>query len=153
MDWRAHVFVNQLGDSWRFREELTVSEQRELRWRMLANYYGFWVSKVLHVWICYKAFRVGMFAASTAEFLFWKRFAGLNLGVGASLYCVDQALRNQLFLYCEDLREHYGTELDELRVNFLQDKTCKRMEQISELERLVDSGKQVRPLLEHVTRR
>lgn len=120
---------------------------------MQANYYGFWISKALHAWMCYKAFKLGIFAASTAEFLFWKRFAALNLGVGASIWCVDTALRDQLFLYCEDLRERYGTELDEMRVDFLQDKAEKRIAQLGELERLEDLGKQVRVLIDQVKKR
>lgn len=120
---------------------------------MQANYYGYWVNKALHAWMCYKAFKLGMFAASTAELLFWKRFAALNVGAGTSIICVDYALRDQLFLYCEDLRERYGTELDQMRLDFLQNKTDKRLAQIGELQRLVDLGKQVRTILDHINQK
>jgi len=135
------------------REELTSFERLQLSWRMQVNYYGYWINKVVHGWLCYKAFKLGMFAASTAELLFWKRFTALNVGTVASIMCVDSAVKYQLFLYCEDLRERYGTELDAMRLDYLQDKTYKRIAQIGELQRLADMGKQVREILHHVTQK
>ena len=148
MEWRKHLFVNRLGDSWRSRSELSESEQQELHLRMVVNYYGFWVNKALHVYVCYKAFKWGMFAAGTTDQLFWRRVVGLNAGVIASVFLVDRLLKNQLFVYCEDLREKYSTGLDEMRLEYLGDKAEKHMAQMGELQRLADMGKQVQTIID-----
>jgi len=145
MEWEQQKYVNKLGYHWYSHPALTAQEKNSLYIKMFINYYGFFINKAAHLGGCYWLYKKSFFDTKS-DIRFWVKFAGMWGFTLFSMHLVDTILRNNLFIRTEELREKYGTKIDEMRHEYQAHRKEMRTRKDIILDRLQAQGKKVQKL-------
>lgn len=143
--WKQHLYTHKLASYWKDRE-LTSSEKSWLYWKMVFNYYGFWVNKVLHLIPFYYLYKRKFFTMPN-EIKFWTSFGIIVTVMCTSAINIDRVFNRALVFEVEELSDKYNTELDEFRKEYLLNKAEKDMNKMLILQEMKEEGKVIRGMM------
>lgn len=144
--WKQHKYTNKLGFYWE-QQELTSQEQSKLHWKMILNYYGFWLSKLAHLSVYYWLYKRNFFRIAS-EFTFWSQIGIISTVLLVSDLKLNKVINQSLAFEIEDLQAKYSSQIDVYRKEYLSDKRNKQSLKMMKLEELQENGNNVRDLIQ-----